>query len=144
MYWWTFVWHRFNKMLEVILRLWYILERYHQTVAADLFAACPSFTFPHITKMLYWIAIWWLWGNLSAVELLQWPHCRIQEASLRWFDFCDIARYPVGCSRQCTHAVRQAVAFKCVSINVQCLVCLNRIRVCFPTWGDSFVHVWTQ
>ncbi len=58
-------WHGFNKVLETFLR---DFGPYWHDSITQLLQICrlhihdANLPFHHITKMLYWIEIWWLWG----------------------------------------------------------------------------------
>ncbi len=58
------LWHRINKVLETYLR--YFGPYWHDSIT-QLLHICPlhihdaNLLFHHITKVLYWIEIWWLW-----------------------------------------------------------------------------------
>ncbi len=95
------LWHRFNKVLETFLR---DFGPYWHDSIMQLLQICRlhihdvNLPFHHIPNVLYWIEIWWLWRTFV------W---HVQETSLRWFDVCDIVRYPAGRSHQkmvhCSH-----------------------------------------
>ncbi len=61
-------WHRFNKVLETLLR---DFGPYWHDSITQLLQICrlhihdENLSFHHIPKMLYWIEIWWLWRTFE-------------------------------------------------------------------------------
>ncbi len=69
----NYSWHRFNKVLETLLR---DFGPYWHDSITQLLQICrlhihdANLPFHHIPKVLYWIEIWWLWRPFEESELI--------------------------------------------------------------------------
>ena len=104
-------WHTFNKVLETFLRDF--APYWHDSIT-QLLQMCRLHIYdgnlPFYPKaaLLDW--------DLVTVEAVgvQGTHCDVQEASLRWYELCDVVHYPAGSSHQkmghCAHKGMEMVS----------------------------------
>jgi len=78
------LWHRFNKVLETFLG---DFGPYWHDSITQLLQICRlhihnvNLPFHHISKVLYWTEIWWLWSHLSTVNSLS---CSRNQFEMIW------------------------------------------------------------